>query len=157
MRVTPGVSQSEHRSHHPIQLPTQSCCSQAGSGPGNRNPVLLKPASSTPISALILARLISEAGFPAGSVNAIPIRHQDIPTLLQGSSIKMLSFTGSPETGWGLKQLARKQRIVLELGGNSGSFVDESADLAWAAGQLALGGFAHAGQSCIADTENLCP
>jgi glyceraldehyde-3-phosphate dehydrogenase (NADP+) len=80
----------------------------------------------------------------------MPIRHQDIPMLLQGSSIKMLSFTGSPETGWGLKQLARKQRVVLELGGNSGSFVDESADLAWAAGQLALGGFAHAGQSCIA-------
>jgi len=114
------------------------------------NPVLLKPASTTPISALLLARLISDAGFPAGSVNAMSIRHQDIPILLQSDAIKMLSFTGSADVGWALKQIARKQRVVLELGGNSGSFVDQSADLTWAAKQLTMGGFAHAGQSCIA-------
>jgi glyceraldehyde-3-phosphate dehydrogenase (NADP+) len=134
----------------PFNFPLNLVAHKVAPALATGNPVLLKPASSTPISALILARIISEAGFPAGSVNAMPIRHQDIPMLLQGSSIKMLSFTGSPKTGWGLKQLARKQRVVLELGGNSGSFVDESADLAWAAMQLALGGFAHAGQSCIA-------
>jgi len=134
----------------PFNFPLNLVAHKVAPALATGNPVLLKPASSTPISALILARIISTAGFPAGSVNAMPIRHQDIPMLLKSDSIKMLSFTGSPETGWALKQLARKQRIVLELGGNSGSFVDQSADLAWAASQLALGGFAHAGQSCIA-------
>ncbi|MFQ5581881.1 MAG: aldehyde dehydrogenase family protein, partial [Mariprofundaceae bacterium] len=64
--------------------------------------------------------------------------------------IKMLSFTGSAETGWALKKMAHKQRVTLELGGNSGSYVDASADLDWAAERLTLGGFAQAGQSCIA-------
>jgi acyl-CoA reductase-like NAD-dependent aldehyde dehydrogenase len=134
----------------PFNFPLNLVAHKVAPALATGNSVLLKPASSTPISALILARLISEAGFPAGSVNAMPIRHQDIPMLLKSDSVRMLSFTGSPETGWALKQLARKQRVVLELGGNSGSFVDQSADLAWAAKQLALGGFAHAGQSCIA-------
>ena len=134
----------------PFNFPLNLVAHKVAPALATGNPVLLKPASSTPISALILARIISEAGFPAGSVNAMPIRHQDIPILLKSDSIKMLSFTGSPEVGWALKLLARKQRVTLELGGNSGSFVDESADLPWAAKQLALGGFAHAGQSCIA-------
>ncbi len=113
------------------------------------NPIILKPASNTPITALILARIVGEAGFPAGSLNTLPIRHQDIPMLLQSSAIKMLSFTGSSDVGWSLKQLARTQRVTLELGGNAGTFVDENADLKFAARQLATGGFAHAGQSCI--------
>ncbi len=114
------------------------------------NSVILKPASNTPIAALILARIISEAGFPAGSVNALPMRHADIPMLLQSDKIKMLSFTGSPDVGWQLKREAHKQRVTLELGGNSGTFVDETADIEKTARLLALGGFAHAGQSCIA-------
>lgn len=114
------------------------------------NPVILKPASNTPITALILARIISEAGFPADSLNVLPMRHQDIPMLLQNEDIKMVSFTGSSDVGWGIKRMAGKQRITLELGGNSGTFVDENADLEFAAHQLAMGGFAHAGQSCIA-------
>ncbi|MDT8375973.1 MAG: aldehyde dehydrogenase family protein [Mariprofundaceae bacterium] len=134
----------------PFNFPLNLVAHKVAPALATGNPVLLKPASATPISALILARIISEAGFPAGSVNAMPIRHQDIPLLLKSDSIRMLSFTGSPETGWALKQLAKKQRVVLELGGNSGSFVDQNADLDRAARQLALGGFAHAGQSCIA-------
>ncbi|MDX8403683.1 MAG: aldehyde dehydrogenase family protein [Mariprofundaceae bacterium] len=114
------------------------------------NPVILKPASNTPITALILARIVSEAGFPAGSLNVLPMRHQDIPILLQSDDVKMVSFTGSSEVGWSLKQMAGKQRVTLELGGNSGTYVDDHADLEFAAHQLAMGGFAHAGQSCIA-------
>jgi len=114
------------------------------------NPVILKPASNTPICALILARIISEAGFPAGSLNAMPMKHQDMSLLFDCDEIKMVSFTGSPEVGWKLKQLVGKQRVTLELGGNSGTYVDESADLEFAARQLTMGGYAHAGQSCIA-------
>jgi len=114
------------------------------------NPVILKPASNTPICAMILARIVTEAGFPPGSLNAMPMKHQDMSLLFESDDIKMVSFTGSPAVGWKLKQMAGKQRITLELGGNSGSYVDASADLGFAAKRLAAGGFAHAGQSCIA-------
>jgi len=114
------------------------------------NPTIIKPATSTPISSLILARIVSEAGAPPGSLNVLPMQHDDISLLLDDDNIKMLTFTGSPTVGWALKKQAEKQRIILELGGNSGTIVDASADLAWAAKRCALGGFAQAGQSCIA-------
>jgi len=114
------------------------------------NPCIIKPASSTPISALIMARIASEAGAPAGSLNVLPMQHQDARMLFKEESIRMISFTGSPKVGWQLKSQAGKKRIALELGGNSGTIVDMSADLEWAAERCALGGFAQAGQSCIA-------
>ena len=115
------------------------------------NSIIIKPASSTPISALILARISSDAGAPAGSVNVLPVRrHRDIPVLLEDEHIKMISFTGSAAVGWSLKTQIGKKRIALELGGNSGSIVDVDADIDWAAERLALGSFAQAGQSCIA-------
>lgn len=114
------------------------------------NPCIIKPASATPISALIMARIASEAGAPPGSLNVLPMQHQDIHHLLEDDSIKMVSFTGSPEVGWQLKSQIGKKRIALELGGNSGTIIDNSADLEWAAERCALGGFAQAGQSCIA-------
>jgi len=113
------------------------------------NPVIIKPASNTPISALLLGRIISEAGAPAGSVNVLPMPHEEVAGLLAGDDIRMLSFTGSPDVGWALKQQACRQRVSLELGGNSGTIVDTSADLAFAASRCALGGFGQAGQSCI--------
>ncbi|PCI44804.1 MAG: aldehyde dehydrogenase [Proteobacteria bacterium] len=112
-------------------------------------PIIIKPASNTAVSALILARIISEAGFPDGSVNVLPMRHRDISVLLQNDAIKMLSFTGSADIGWALKRQAWKQKVTLELGGNAGVYVDKTADLNMAAKQLALSAFAFAGQSCI--------
>ncbi|MDQ6965968.1 MAG: aldehyde dehydrogenase family protein, partial [Mariprofundaceae bacterium] len=114
------------------------------------NPIIIKPAGDTPISALLLARIISQAGAPAGSVNVLPMPHEEVAGLLAGDEIRMLSFTGSPNVGWALKRQATRQRVTLELGGNSGSIVDNSADLSFAAARCALGGFAQAGQSCIA-------
>jgi len=114
------------------------------------NPIIIKPPTNTPISALILARIASEAGAPPGSLNVLPMRHDDISLLLDSDDIKMVTFTGSPAVGWALKKQVKKQRIVLELGGNSGTMIDASADLVWAARRCALGGFAQAGQSCIA-------
>ncbi len=114
------------------------------------NPIIIKPASDTPISALLLARIVSDAGSPAGSLNVLPMPHEEVAGLLSGEDIRMLSFTGSPEVGWKLKKQAKRQRITLELGGNSGTIIDASADLAFAAARCALGGFAQAGQSCIA-------
>ncbi len=114
------------------------------------NAIIIKPASATPISALIMARVASAAGAPHGSINVLPVRHRDLPVLLESEHIRMVSFTGSAAVGWGLKGRIGKKRLALELGGNSGSIVDADADLDWAAKRLALGGFAQAGQSCIA-------
>jgi len=114
------------------------------------NPMLIKPATQTPISALIMGRIVSEAGAPAGSLNVLPMPHDEVAWLLQSDDIRMLSFTGSAEVGWHLKKSANRQRICLELGGNSGTIVDASADIPFAANRCALGGFAQAGQSCIA-------
>ncbi|MDQ6988088.1 MAG: aldehyde dehydrogenase family protein, partial [Mariprofundaceae bacterium] len=114
------------------------------------NPILIKPATQTPISALIMGRIVSEAGAPAGSLNVLPMAHDEVAWLLEGKDIRMLSFTGSAEVGWRLKKSANRQRICLELGGNSGTIVDASADIHFAAKRCALGGFAQAGQSCIA-------
>jgi acyl-CoA reductase-like NAD-dependent aldehyde dehydrogenase len=114
------------------------------------NPVIIKPASRTPISALLLARIVSDAGWPAGTLNVLPMQHDRVQELLDDERIVMLSFTGSAAVGWQLKQRARHQHVVLELGGNAGAYVDASADIAFAAERLALGGFGQAGQSCIA-------
>ena len=114
------------------------------------NPVIIKPSSDTPITALILARIASQAGAPAGALNVLPMRHADIPLLLSSSVIRLVSFTGSPAVGWQLKKQVERQPVLLELGGNSGAIVDESADVDEAARRCAMGGFAQAGQSCIA-------
>ncbi|MDQ6971617.1 MAG: aldehyde dehydrogenase family protein [Mariprofundaceae bacterium] len=114
------------------------------------NPIIIKPASDTPISALLLARIVSEVGAPAGSLNVLPMPHREVARLLEGKDIRMLSFTGSPDVGWALKKQAVQQRVTLELGGNSGTIVDASADTDFAASRCVLGGFAQAGQSCIA-------
>lgn len=114
------------------------------------NSIIIKPSSLTPVCALILARIITEAGAPAGAVNVLPMHHKDVPMLLHNEQIKMVSFTGSADVGWGLKQMVHKQKIALELGGNSGSYVDAQSNSELAAERLALGGFVQAGQSCIA-------
>lgn len=114
------------------------------------NACIIKPATITPISALILGRIVTAAGAPAGSLNVLPMAHEQAEALLADDRIKMVSFTGSAAVGWQLKQRIGKKRLALELGGNSGTIVDASADLVWAAERCALGGFAQAGQSCIA-------
>jgi acyl-CoA reductase-like NAD-dependent aldehyde dehydrogenase len=114
------------------------------------NAIIVKPSTQTPITALLMARTASAAGWPDGSLNVLPMRHRDVPLLLTDEAVRMVSFTGSPDVGWRLKKAVERQRVTLELGGNSGSYVDVDADLDWAAQRLALGGFAQAGQSCIA-------
>lgn len=114
------------------------------------NPIIVKPAMDTPISALIMGRIAAASGTPAGSVNVLPMQHEQVSRLLADQRIAMVSFTGSAQAGWALKSRAGKKRVLMELGGNSGTIVDRSADIDWAVGRLALGGFAQAGQSCIA-------
>jgi len=113
------------------------------------DPIIIRPASQTPVSSLLLARLILQAGWPADAVSVIPSTTADASPLVEDDRIKLLSFTGSPAVGWDLKRRAGRKRITLELGGNAAVIVHRDADLAYAAERIAWGGFSYAGQSCI--------
>jgi len=112
-------------------------------------PIILRPASQTPISSFKLAELVLEAGWPAGGIAVIPCKTQDADPLIEDNRIKLLTFTGSPAVGWALKQRAGQKFVTLELGGNAGNIVHNDADIPYAAGRVAWGGFVYAGQSCI--------
>lgn len=111
--------------------------------------VVLKPAPQTPLSALMLAALVVEAGWPAGALNVMEISHADAAPLISDDRLKLLTFTGSAIAGWQLKQKAGKKRVVLELGGNAATIVHSDADVSYAAERSVAGGFSYAGQSCI--------
>jgi glyceraldehyde-3-phosphate dehydrogenase (NADP+) len=113
------------------------------------NPVVLKPATKTPLSAIRLGQLLVEAGVPEGGVSVLPMDRATGDRLVTDDRFKLLTFTGSSVVGWGLKARAGKKRVLLELGGNAGVVIDETADVAFAAARVAVGGFALAGQSCI--------
>ena len=112
-------------------------------------PVVLKPASQTPISALTLAGIILEAGWPAAALSVLPMNSKDAAALVEDDRFKLLTFTGSPVVGWDMKRRAGRKRVTLELGGNAGCIVHSDADLAFAAERVVVGGYSYAGQSCI--------
>ena len=111
--------------------------------------VVLKPAPQTPVTALMLAELVQQAGWPAGGLNVLPLSNEDASLLVSDDRLKMLSFTGSAAVGWQLKSRAGKKRVVLELGGNAGTIVHSDADLDYGAERCAVAGFHYSGQSCI--------
>src|SRR5947208_1650082 len=110
---------------------------------------VLKPAPQTPLSALLLAELIHEAGWPEGALSILPMTNEVAAPLITDDRLKLLSFTGSGAVGWKVKQQAGKKRVVLELGGNAGVIIHSDADLAHAAERCVVGGFSYQGQSCI--------
>ena len=113
------------------------------------NTMVLKPSPRTPLSALLLAEVLDEAGIPAGQVNVIPFDHSHVAGLLSDSRLKMLSFTGSAEVGWQLKSRAGKMKVALELGGNAAVVVEPDSDWRAAVPKIASAAFGFAGQSCI--------
>jgi acyl-CoA reductase-like NAD-dependent aldehyde dehydrogenase len=112
-------------------------------------PWVLKPASATPVGALIVAEIIAETDWPKSAFSILPCSGADAEPLVTDERIKLLSFTGSPEVGWGLKAKAGKKRVALELGGNAACIVDRDADLDYTAERITIGAFYQSGQSCI--------
>jgi glyceraldehyde-3-phosphate dehydrogenase (NADP+) len=113
------------------------------------NPILIKPAPQTPLTALLLAEVGLEAGVPPGGLNVLPCDNRVAERLVVDPRFKLLSFTGSAAVGWMLKAKCGKKKVVLELGGNAGVIVEQDADLDFAAQRCASGGFGYAGQTCI--------
>jgi acyl-CoA reductase-like NAD-dependent aldehyde dehydrogenase len=112
-------------------------------------PFVLKPASLTPVSALLIGEILSETELPEGTFSILPTRRDAADAFVEDPRLKLLSFTGSPEVGWALKARAGKKKVVLELGGNAACIVDETADLDDAVSRLVVGAFYQSGQSCI--------
>ncbi|HUE50801.1 MAG TPA: aldehyde dehydrogenase family protein [Terriglobales bacterium] len=111
--------------------------------------MVLKPAPQTPLSALLLAEAVQQAGWPDGALNVLPLSNEDAGLLVSDDRLKMISFTGSAAVGWQIKRNAGKKKVILELGGNAGVIVHSDADLAYAADRCVAGGFGYAGQTCI--------
>jgi len=112
-------------------------------------PIILKPASSTPLSTLELAKIIDETSLPKGALSIIPMDRTTGMKLVTDERFKLLTFTGSPDVGWKMKKEAGKKKVVLELGGNAGVIVSGSADIDFAVKRCLFGGFAYSGQVCI--------
>ncbi len=112
-------------------------------------PIILKPSSTTPLSTLRLAQSISKTDLPKGAISILPMDRKTGNLLVTDERFKMLTFTGSPEVGWKMKQDAGKKKIVLELGGNAAVIVTETADIEQAVAKCIIGGFSYSGQVCI--------
>jgi acyl-CoA reductase-like NAD-dependent aldehyde dehydrogenase len=114
-------------------------------------PVVLKPASQTPLSAIALARLLlDECGLPAGQLNVVTGSGKAVGNpLVEHPDIAMITFTGSPEVGWGIRAQAPRKKVSLELGNNAPVIIEADAEWETAARKISVAGFSHAGQSCI--------
>jgi acyl-CoA reductase-like NAD-dependent aldehyde dehydrogenase len=112
-------------------------------------PFVLKPASLTPIGAIIMGEVLAETDLPKGAFSILPARREGADLFTTDERLKLLSFTGSPEVGWALKARAGKKKVVLELGGNAAVIVDGDADLDDAVDRIVFGAFYQSGQSCI--------
>src|SRR3954447_15511164 len=112
--------------------------------------VVLKPASQTPLSALLLAELETEAGLPPGWLNVIVGPASEIgDVLIENERVKALTFTGSGAVGWKLAERSSRKRVKLELGNATPVIIAADADIDAAAAAMAANAFSFAGQSCI--------
>lgn len=112
-------------------------------------PIILKPASATPLSTLELAKIIDRSELPKGAVSVLPMNRETGNQLVTDERFNMLSFTGSPEVGWKMKAQSGKKKVVLELGGNAGLIISDSANFEDALKKSLVGAFAYSGQVCI--------
>ena len=110
---------------------------------------VLKPASRTPIGALIIGEVLAETDLPKGAFSILPCSRDGADLFTTDERLKLLSFTGSPDVGWALKAKAGKKPVVLELGGNAACVVDEDADIEDAIERVIVGAYYQSGQSCI--------
>ncbi|MBL0230658.1 MAG: aldehyde dehydrogenase family protein [Moraxellaceae bacterium] len=112
-------------------------------------PFILKPASLTPIGALLIGEVLAETSLPQGAFSILPCSRDGADLFTTDERIKLLSFTGSPEVGWALKAKAGKKKVTLELGGNAACIVDADANINDAVQRIIFGAFYQSGQSCI--------
>lgn len=112
-------------------------------------PIVVKPASKTPLCSLLLAEIVLEAGYPPPAMSVLPVSGSDAENLVSDERFRLITFTGSPDVGWSMKEKSGKKKVILELGGNAGVIVHRDADIGYAISRCLSGGFFYSGQSCI--------
>jgi acyl-CoA reductase-like NAD-dependent aldehyde dehydrogenase len=133
----------------PFNFPLNLVCHKIAPAVAAGCPVVLKPASATPLTALAIVRLFEEAGLPPGWLNVVTCSGSVANHLVEHPDVAMITFTGSPKVGWGIRGAVPHKRVGLELGNNAPVIVEPSADLDVVASKIAAGGYSFAGQSCI--------
>jgi acyl-CoA reductase-like NAD-dependent aldehyde dehydrogenase len=132
----------------PFNFPLNLVCHKVGPALAAGNPIIVKPAHNTPLSALALGEILMEAG-AGDAVSVLPATNDDAQAMATDPRVAKITFTGSGPVGWMLKGLVPHKRVTLELGGNAPAIVEPDADLDHAAARIAFGGFYQAGQSCV--------
>jgi acyl-CoA reductase-like NAD-dependent aldehyde dehydrogenase len=134
----------------PFNFPLNLSVHKIGPALAAGNTVVHKPASATPVSAILLARLFLDAGLPDGALNVVTgpgAATGDF--LIDHPAVRMITFTGSADVGLRIRARAGMKRVTLELGNNSALIVDETARLEEAVARAVPGAYAHSGQVCI--------
>lgn len=133
----------------PFNYPLNLSCHKLAPAIAAGNSFILKPASATPLSGLLLAEMALAAGYPPEALSVVVTRGAKAEKLVSDPRIAFFTFTGSSEVGWHLKSVAGRKRVGLELGGNAAAIVHEDANIPYAVSRIAMGGFTNAGQNCI--------
>jgi acyl-CoA reductase-like NAD-dependent aldehyde dehydrogenase len=146
LRVPVGVIGAISPFNFPLNLVAHKVAPAIAAG----CPVVLKPASATPLTALLLARVLEEdAGLPPGWLNVVTVPGRVADRIVTHDDVASITFTGSPDVGWGIRARAPRKRVGLELGNNAPVIVHRDADVAAAAAKVAVGGYSFSGQTCI--------
>ncbi|WP_026566754.1 aldehyde dehydrogenase family protein [Bacillus sp. UNC41MFS5] len=134
----------------PFNFPQNLVAHKVGPAIAAGNTIILKPASQTPLSALFLAELIDQTALPKGAFNVITGSGRIVgDTLVTSEKVKMITFTGSPSVGIGIRNKAGLKKVALELGSNAGLIIDKNVDLSQIVPKCVTGAFSNQGQICI--------
>jgi len=133
----------------PFNFPLNLVAHKVAPALGSRNAIVVKPSPRTPLTSLLLGEVFLTSGLPASALQIVPMEIETIDAVLRDERVQMISFTGSAEVGWLLRERAARKQVALELGGNAPVIVDETADVPFAAERTAASAFAYAGQVCI--------
>ncbi|WP_433959416.1 aldehyde dehydrogenase family protein [Cytobacillus horneckiae] len=134
----------------PFNFPQNLVAHKVGPAIAAGNPIVLKPASQTPLSALFLAELLDQTALPKGAFNVVTGSGKTVGNALVNSDlVKMITFTGSPAVGIGIRNKAGLKKVALELGSNAGLLIDRNVDLEEIIPKCVTGAFSNQGQVCI--------
>jgi acyl-CoA reductase-like NAD-dependent aldehyde dehydrogenase len=133
----------------PFNFPLNLVAHKVAPALAARNAIIVKPSPRTPLTALMLGEAFLTCGLPQASLQVVPMEIEEIDLLLTDERVAMISFTGSAEVGWKLRERAARKMVTLELGGNAPVIVDESADVAYSVERTTMAAFNYAGQVCI--------
>jgi acyl-CoA reductase-like NAD-dependent aldehyde dehydrogenase len=134
----------------PFNFPLNLVAHKLGPAIAAGNAVVLKPAGQTPISALKLAEILTEAGLPQGWLSVVPGPGREVGNaIVEHELTRAITFTGSSQVGWDIRSRVPHKKVNLELGSNAPLIVHSDGDWEAAADKAQLHAFSHAGQSCI--------